>query len=145
MAIATENVEVTGYVEDVRPHVRKAAICIVPLRMGGGTRLKVLEAMAMEKPVVTTSVGCEGIQVVDRETALIADDPELFAASVVELMRNQDLYRKLVKNGRELVRALYEWSDVGYKLGEAYDRIMDSRHPRSPACKSATTRGATNA
>ena len=99
----------------------------------------------MEKPVVTTSVGCEGIQVVDRETALIADDPELFAASVVELMRNQDLYRKLVENGRELVRALYEWSDVGFKLGEAYDRIMDRPHPRSPVCKSATTTGATNA
>jgi glycosyltransferase involved in cell wall biosynthesis len=144
VAMASENVEVTGFVEDVRPHVRHAAICIVPLRMGGGTRLKVLEAMAMERPVVTTSVGCEGIHVQDRETALIADDPELFAASVVALMRDQDLYRKLVRNGRELVRAHYEWSEVGDRLGEVYDWIMDNRHHGSTMSGAGNSAGAMN-
>lgn len=144
-AMASEAVEVTGFVEDVRPYVDRASICIVPLRMGGGTRLKVLEAMAMEKPVVTTSVGCEGIHVVDRESALIADNPELFAASAVELMRDHDLYRRLVENGGELVREFYEWSQVGAGLEEAYDQIMESRHPRQAQYKSATTSGATNA
>jgi glycosyltransferase involved in cell wall biosynthesis len=145
LAMASEAVEITGFVEDVRPYVDRASICIVPLRMGGGTRLKVLEAMAMEKPVVTTSVGCEGIHVVDRESALIADNPELFAASAVELMRDHDLYRTLVENGGDLVREFYEWSVVGVRLGEAYDSIMESHHSRHAEYTSATTTGATHA
>ena len=109
-ALASANVEITGYVPDVRPHVHRAAVYIVPLRMGGGTRLKVLEAMAMEKPVVTTSVGCEGIAGKDRETALVADDPERFASSVVQLMRDRELCTRIVRRGRDLVLAEYEWS-----------------------------------
>ena len=123
-ALASENVIVTGRVEDVRPYVHRASVYVVPLRMGGGTRLKVLEAMAMEKPVVTTQVGCEGIRVKDRHSVLVADDPGRFAASVVEAMQDPDLRRRLVTNGRQVVEAEYKWSVIGDRLNEVYAMIM---------------------
>jgi sugar transferase (PEP-CTERM/EpsH1 system associated) len=125
-SLASDSVTITGYVEDVRPFVHRASIYVVPLRMGGGTRLKVLEAMAMNKPVVTTSVGCEGIDVRDRETVLVADSPEKFADSVVELMCSDDLRRRLVARSGELVRAKYEWSVIGKCLDGVYESIMSS-------------------
>src|SRR5262245_49218741 len=74
---------VTGWVEDVRPYLERAAVCIVPIRIGGGTRLKIFEAMAMEKPVVSTSIGAEGLPVDHGSELLIADTPEEFAGAVV--------------------------------------------------------------
>ena len=140
-ALASEGVVITGYVEDVRPYVRGAGVYAVPLRMGGGTRLKVLEAMAMERPVVTTSVGCEGIHVVDGTSVLVADAPDRFAEAVIELMNNAALRQKLVANGRDLVRNEYEWSVVGTRLNEAYSMVTGpgivrgtpSRHSPSAA------------
>src|SRR5690606_7086949 len=79
-------IRLTGYVEDIRPFVESAACYVVPLRIGGGTRLKILDAWAMGKAVVSTSVGCEGLQAVDRENILIRDDADAFASSVVELL-----------------------------------------------------------
>lgn len=126
VARATDNVVVTGYVDDVRPYVWKSTVYVVPLRIGGGTRLKILEAMAMRKPIVTTSVGCEGIDVRDRETVLVADDPQHFAQSVVELLRNEELRHRLVHNGHELALAQYEWSVIGNHAELMYQRIMQS-------------------
>lgn len=129
-----ENVIVTGYVEDVRPYVRRSSIYVVPLRMGGGTRLKVLEALAMEKPVVTTSVGCEGLNVRDRHSVLVADSPENFAASVIELIRTDALRQRLVTNGRDLIRAEYDWSVIGKSLDGVYASILSHhRARRKPA------------
>lgn len=122
-ALASEDVDITGYVEDVRPYVRGAGVYAVPLRMGGGTRLKVLEAMAMERPVVTTTVGCEGINVIDRTSVLVADAPDRFAEAVIDLMSNAALRQKLVANGRDLVRSEYEWSVVGARLNETYSMV----------------------
>ena len=133
VSMASRDVIVTGFVKDVRPYVHRASVYIVPLRMGGGTRLKVLEALAMEKPVVTTSVGCEGINVEDRHSALIADSPESFAASVVELLRDGGLRRSLATNGRELIRTHYEWSAIGESLNEVYNSIVtQNRNPGAP-------------
>jgi glycosyltransferase involved in cell wall biosynthesis len=117
---ASESVIVTGYVEDVRPFISKASVYIVPLRMGSGTRLKILEAMSMGKPVVTTSIGCEGLDVVNGETAVIADDPLSFAGSVVDLLGDGQMRERLSRNGMELVRQKYDWSVVDGLVEEAY-------------------------
>ena len=135
------NVVVTGTVPDVRPYAHDASVFVVPLRMGGGTRLKVLEGLSMEKPVVSTSVGCEGIDVVHGEHLLIADDPAAFANAVLELMRNRDLAARLGKQGRTLTEDRYKWESVVSRLEAFYDRLLadgGSRgaQPASPALTS---------
>lgn len=114
---------VTGTVPDVRPYVENAAVCIVPLKIGGGTRLKVLEAFAMGKAVVSTSLGCEGIDCIDGVHLLIADDPEAFANAVTTLLKNSDLRKKLGSNARVLVEQKYSWKALGRKLLNFYDAL----------------------
>lgn len=122
---ANENIIITGFVDDVRPIIQKASVYVVPLRMGGGTRLKIVEALSMKKPIVTTSIGCEGIDVVNRESVLIADDAQQFADSVIELCRDRELANQLTQNGYELVYQKYGWESVGYKLDAAYSKLND--------------------
>ncbi len=129
-ARASDRVIVTGYVEDIRPYVWRSSVYVVPLRMGSGTRLKILEAMAMKKPVVSTSVGCRGLKVRNGESILIADEPEAFAQAVVQLMRSSALRRKLAQNGYELAQALYEWSVIGRQVEEAYQSLVSSTRKR---------------
>jgi glycosyltransferase involved in cell wall biosynthesis len=129
---ASDRVVITGYVQDVRRYVSRASVYVVPLRMGGGTRLKVVEAMAMKKPIVTTSIGCEGIRVANGESALIADEPRLFAEEVVELLRNASLRRRLVQNGYELMRSHYEWSVIGRQMEQIYQSIVASVKAHNP-------------
>ena len=116
----SSNVLVTGYVDDVRPYVHGASAFIVPLRMGGGTRLKVLEAMAMRIPIVSTSIGCEGINVRDEESILIADEPSAFADAVVRVLSDAALRARLTAAGAELVHREYEWQVVG----EGIERLL---------------------
>jgi polysaccharide biosynthesis protein PslH len=113
---ASDSVVVTNSVPDVRPYIERALVYVVPLRMGSGTRLKILEAMAMRKPIVTTTMGSEGIPVVDRESALVADRPEAFADAVVELIRNRDLRDRLAGVGYELSTTQYDWNVIGQKM-----------------------------
>ncbi len=124
---AARNVIITGYVEDVRPYIWRSSVYVVPLRMGGGTRLKVMEAMAMKKPIVSTSIGCEGIDVKHGESVLIADRPDEFAGSVVELLSNAALKHRLIQKSCELARSKYEWSVIGEQV-ERY--IQTLAHPR---------------
>jgi glycosyltransferase involved in cell wall biosynthesis len=105
-------VEVTGTVDDVRPYVGQAAVCVVPLRIGGGTRLKIFEALAMAKPVVSTSVGAEGLPLTPGEHFVLADDPREFARAVVDLLSDEARRRKLGEAGRHLVEAQYSWPAV---------------------------------
>jgi glycosyltransferase involved in cell wall biosynthesis len=86
----------------------------------GGTRLKVLEAMVMKKPVVTTSVGCEGMDVVNEESVLIRDELEAFAQGVIELFQNPLLRQRIVSNSYELMRERYDWSAISHRLEELY-------------------------
>lgn len=123
----SENVIITGYTEDVRPYVRRASVFIVPLRMGSGTRLKIAEAFSMKKPIVTTSIGCEGINVVSEESAIIADDAQSFADGVLRLLHDADLRRRLVQNGYELMRTKYDWSVIEKKVEEYYRLLLDQR------------------
>ena len=113
---ASNNVIITGYVDDVRPYVNRSSVYVVPLRIGGGTRLKVLEAMAMKKPIVTTSIGCEGIEIVNGESAIIADNPQEFADSIVQLLQDNALRQKITDNGYEIMRTLYDWGLIGKQV-----------------------------
>lgn len=111
--IAEENgVHVTGTVDDVRPSVIEAAVYIVPLRVGGGTRLKIFEALAMGKAIVSTTVGAEGLPLEDGKHLVLADTPEAFARQVLQLIDDPELRARLGRAGRELVQARYSWQRV---------------------------------
>jgi glycosyltransferase involved in cell wall biosynthesis len=124
---ASPHVVITDTVPDVRPYVYKSAVFVVPLRMGGGTRLKVLEGLAMEKAVVTTSVGCEGIDVTHGEHLLIADEPRAFADAVLGLLGDRDVRLGLGRQGRALVERQYRWETVVEKLEGFYDRLLTAQ------------------
>lgn len=98
-----------GFLDDIRPTVAGSALLVAPLRIGGGTRLKILEAMALGTPVVATTLGAAGIGVRHGETALIADDPDEFAECVIRLMKNPELRAEIAKNAREHVAAKFGW------------------------------------
>lgn len=111
-AAAAAGVTVTGTVEDVRPHLASAAVCVVPLRVGGGTRLKIFEALAMGKAVVSTTIGAEGLPLEPGTHYVRADDPDRFAAEVVALLRDPERRRSLGDAGCRLVRERYSWPQV---------------------------------
>ncbi len=112
----------TGYVPDIRPVVAGSWGCIVPLRIGGGTRLKILEAMALGTPVITTSKGAEGLDVTHDANILIADEPGEFAAQTIRLLRDPVLRTRLAERGRLLVRDKYDWRVIG----ERFNRFIES-------------------
>jgi len=116
---ADAGIEVTGSVPDVRPWIRRAAVYVVPLRIGGGTRLKIFEAMAMGKAVVSTSVGAEGLPVSPDHDVLIADDPQAFASAVVALLNDTRRRERLERAARALMLARYDWSVVAAELDDA--------------------------
>ncbi len=109
-------VEVTGYVDDLRPHIASAAVLIAPLRIGGGTRLKIVEAMAMAKPIVSTVRGAEGIDVTPERDILLADDPTAFATAIGRVLLDPGLGARLGASARALVEARYSWTAAGARL-----------------------------
>ncbi len=109
-------VTVTGSVLDMQPYLAASAVAIAPLRIGSGTRLKILEALAMQKAVVTTSIGCEGLSVVPGKHLSIADHPAAFAQAVVDLLQNQQLRLAYGAAGRSLVESEYSWDRSGARL-----------------------------
>lgn len=129
---ANKYVEVTGFVDDVRPYINRAAVYVVPLRMGGGTRLKIIEAMAMKKPLVTTSIGCEGIDLVHKESAMIADNADRFADSVVELLQDRKLRKDLSEKAYRLAEEKYSWQVVGKKIQLAYHEKTKTPDTKNP-------------
>ena len=123
---AKNNVAVLASVADVRDYVKKASVFVVPLFSGGGTRLKVLEAMAMRVPLVSTSVGVEGIQCENRRHFMVADRPEEFANRVLELLGNRSMADKLADNAHVLVSMQYGWDAIGEKLNNVYRAVVSS-------------------
>jgi glycosyltransferase involved in cell wall biosynthesis len=109
-------VHIVGRVDDVRPYVDAATVYVVPLRIGGGTRLKILEALAMSKAVVSTSVGAEGLDVIDGEHIMIADSAADFADRIERLLADSALRGKLGRAGRTLVAERYRWESLATKL-----------------------------
>ena len=126
------SVHLSGYVDDIRPLVAGASVCVVPIRQGGGTRLKILEAMALGTPVVTTSKGAEGLDVVDSQHILLADDPTTFARRTLELLQNPALRQRLATNARRLVEERYDWTQIGQRfVGLVEDITVRHRGNRS--------------
>ena len=115
---------VTGYVDDIRPLVTAASVYVVPLRVGGGTRLKVLDAMAMGKAIVSTSIGCEGIQVSNEKNIVISDSPADFAEETVYLLKNPDKRKSLGNSARNLVESTYSWKKIGLHLQGIYENTV---------------------
>lgn len=130
-AMAEDDLDVvlTGRVPDVRPFVQRADVFVVPLLSGSGTRLKILEAMAMGVPIVTTSIGVEGIRAVNGEHLLIVDSPATFARGVVQIMRDPALARKLATNARTVVEREYAWPALSDRLLEEYPSKASSVLP----------------
>jgi sugar transferase (PEP-CTERM/EpsH1 system associated) len=120
-------VEVTGRVDDVRDYIGRAAVYVVPIRIGGGTRLKIFEAMGMGKAVVSTTIGAEGLPVTHGKDVLIADAPDAFASVVVSLLRDPARRVHLERSARELVVTHYDWSAVAGQLEAALESAAGRR------------------
>jgi sugar transferase (PEP-CTERM/EpsH1 system associated) len=130
LAERERGIRLTGWVEDIRPFVARGSICIVPLRIGGGTRLKIFEAMAMAKAVVSTTVGAEGLPVRDGENIVLADTPGDFAASVISLLHDSNQRRRLGASARALVQEKYSWPRVAESFAQALQDVIN-RPPRA--------------
>jgi len=117
-------IEVTGTVDDVRPFYREAIAAVVPLNVGGGSRLKILEAMAAGVPVVSTTLGAEGLDVQRDENIVIADSTEELIESITSVVENEDRRRHLIAAGRALVLKRYDWSSLGASLFRVYDALL---------------------
>ena len=127
---AGAGVEVTGFVSDLRPHLSSAAALVVPLRIGGGTRLKIVEGMAMSRPIVSTTLGAEGIEAVPERDILIADDPAAFAASVLRLLEDEGLAQRIGRSARQLAVEKYAWSTAAVTLERFCRGLLEARSSR---------------
>ncbi len=125
----TTAITVTGFVEDTRPYLRESALFVCPLRSGSGTRFKLLEALACGCPVVSTSVGAEGLGAVDGEHMLIRDTPQSFAEAVVEILENPRLGQELGQRGRAWVEKQHAWAHSAALLRAAYDKLIGHDEP----------------
>ena len=132
-AFAGARVQITGLVDDIRPHLAAAAAIIVPLRLGSGTRLKILEGLAMGKGIVSTKLGAEGIDVVPNKHLLLADNPTDFASSAIRLLDEPELAVSLGNAGRKLVEDRYSWRAAANELECFYDRVLDATARRCEA------------
>ena len=119
-------VEITGTVDDVRPFYREAVAAIVPLRVGGGSRLKILEAMAAGVAIVSTTLGAEGLKVEHGENILIADTNQDFSAAVIGVVDDKEQRKRLSEAGRALVALRYDWSTVGGELASMYEEMRNA-------------------
>jgi len=124
-ALAGPRIELTGFVEDLRPHLAAAEVVVVPLRLGGGTRLKIVEAMAMGKAIVSTTLGAEGIEAVPGRDILIEDEPAAFAAAVNRLLSEPGLAARIGQSARQLAVNRYGWDGAARTLESFYRRILE--------------------
>lgn len=121
------NISVTGTVPDVRPYAKECSVFVVPLRSGSGMRVKILNALSMGLPVVSTTVGAEGIAVTHGENILIADTPRKFADAVCRVLNDREFADRLGRNGRALVERTYTWDAVGERLHAVYEQVLGAR------------------
>ena len=123
-ALAGPRVELTGFVPDLRPHLAAATAVVVPLRLGGGTRLKIVEGMAMRKAIVSTTLGAEGIEAVPGRDLLVEDHPAAFADAVSRLLADNGLAARIGQSARRLAVQRYSWSGAAQALEDFYRRIL---------------------
>ena len=126
LALAGPRVELTGFVSDLRPHLAAAAAVVVPLRLGGGTRLKIVEAMAMGKAIVSTTLGAEGIEAVAERDLIVEDQPAAFADAVSRLLAQPGLAARIGQSARQLAVERYSWSGAARALEGFYRRILEN-------------------
>jgi glycosyltransferase involved in cell wall biosynthesis len=124
-------VEVTGTVDDVRPLYREAVAAVIPLKVGAGSRLKILEAMAAGTPVISTTLGAEGLEVRDKENIAIADSDEQLTETILRIADDKAERARLIAGGRALVEAQYDWSRIGNALYRVYERVTDKANQGS--------------
>ncbi len=117
-------VTVTGGVPDVRPHYKRAWLQMVPLRIGGGTRLKIVESLAIGTPVVSTTIGAQGLDLKHGENILLADDPDTFASEIARALSDPDLLRRIEENGIATATARFGWPAIGARLAHHYDTLI---------------------
>lgn len=117
------SIRVLGFVDDIRPYVAKSAVYVVPLRVGGGTRMKVLDSLAQGKAIVSTSVGCEGIEVTNELNIYIEDQNERFANRIIELFQNPTRRSELGIEARKLAVDKYGWESIGKTLQKTYEQV----------------------
>lgn len=127
---SSEGVTLTGFVDDVRPYIARAMVSLVPIWTGGGTRLKILEAMALGTAVVATSKGAEGLDGTAGEHLLVADTAVAYASATVRLLQDADLRQKLERNGRRLVEQHYHWPVVEPRFLKLLQQILQNSHRR---------------
>jgi glycosyltransferase involved in cell wall biosynthesis len=131
--LASSSVEVTGTVPSVAEYLRNATVVIVPLRIGGGTRLKIFEAMAMRKAMVSTSIGAEGLDVTSGKDCLLADDVQSFAAAILAVLRDPTL-RRSYEDSAAALAARYDWSQIARRFAESLgEAVNGSRSPSRPS------------
>ena len=126
--LASDSVEIVGGVEDVTPYLHAATVFVVPLRIGGGTRLKIYEAMASGLPIVSTSVGAEGLDVTHQRDILLADDPIQFAADVIDLLTNH-VRRQAMARAAETTATRFDWSVIADEFQAVLERIAFPTQP----------------
>ncbi len=119
-----KDVVVTGYVKDLGSYYERCAVFVAPILVGGGIIVKILNAMAAGRPVVTTHFGNEGIEAVPEREIRIADSPQEFAQKTVELLTNDDLWHMTARNGRGFVRRKYDWEKAMQELEQAYFSLL---------------------
>ena len=126
LAETDTSVRITGYVDDPIPYIQNTSIFIAPILSGSGTRLKILEAMAVGKAIVTTSVGCEVIEGINETHYLVADNPEDFAKCIIQCLKDRSLQKYLGANARQLVQQKYDWEIISNKLDIVYQKLKSS-------------------
>ncbi|PWT93985.1 MAG: hypothetical protein C5B54_00885 [Acidobacteria bacterium] len=129
-SLANKYVEITGFVSDVRPYLSKAACCAAPIFLGSGIRNKMLEAMAMKVPVVTTPIGCEGIAVTQGKNILLGQDCNEIAQAVIRLLCDETLRTEVTNGGYELVHQKYTWAFAGKKYDALYNEVFAAHQCR---------------
>jgi glycosyltransferase involved in cell wall biosynthesis len=142
LAEASSAVKVTGAVDDIRPYVHNAAVYVVPLRIGGGTRIKIFEAMAMGSAVVSTSLGAEGLPVTHGKNILLADSSETFASHIVALMTNPLERERLGGAARNLVESSYGWPEVTKIFEQVLMKVVRASSAKDPKARDRVIEGA---
>jgi len=127
LAEQDSSITVTGTVDDIRPYVDKARVYIVPIRIGGGTRIKIYEALAQKKAIISTAIGAEGLPLEDGKHIIIADDPDCFADAVLRLLDDNDLNTRIGENGYSLVNEKYSWEKVAGNISRALQEVVNLR------------------
>jgi glycosyltransferase involved in cell wall biosynthesis len=130
LAAEHSSIEVTGFVDDATRRTRSSTVCVAPLRVGGGVRIKILEALANERPVVATTLGAEGLGLVAERQALIADDADAFAGAITRLLQDRAVANQLARQGRQFVEQHFAWPRVMERLEKFLEQAIHERAQR---------------